>query len=92
MAPTATSCPWEKGQDSSASLGIAVPVSAGTALQSSQALGPPDCTLTMMATHPSSQSTSALRLVLLGPRDTSPVPRQGLSEQTGITWGDTWSV
>lgn len=52
----------EKGQDSSASLGIAVPVSAGTALQPSQALRPPDCTLTMMVTHPSSQSTSALRL------------------------------
>lgn len=30
--------------------------------------------------------------VPLGPRDTSPVPRQGLSEQTGITWADTWSV
>lgn len=33
-----------------------------TALQPSQALRPPACPLTVMVTHPSSQSTSALRL------------------------------
>lgn len=45
-----------------------------TALQPSQALGPPDCTLTMMATHPSSPSTSALRLSCWG-QGTPPLSR-----------------
>lgn len=44
------------------------------ALQPSQALRPPACTLTMMVTHPSSQSTSALRLSHWG-QGTRPLSR-----------------
>lgn len=43
-------------------LALPCPSLQETALQPSQALGPPNCTLTMMVTHPSSQSTSAFRL------------------------------
>lgn len=58
----ATRCPWEKGQDSSASLWHRCAcLCRKLPCSPSQALGPPDCTLTMMVTHPSSQSTSALR-------------------------------
>lgn len=42
--------------------------------------------------HPHSQSTSALRLSRWG-QGTLPVSQvQGLSQQPGITWGDTWPV
>lgn len=92
MAPTATRCPWEKGQDSSAALGITVPVSAGNC----PAALPSSRTPRLHPHHDGDTSLFSKHLcpqtVLLGPRDTSPVPRQGLSEQTGITWGDTWSA
>lgn len=77
---------WRKDQPPLAS---PCPSLQETALQPSQALRPPACTLTMMVTHLSSHSTSDCPA---GAKGHVPIPRQGLPEQTGITQGDTWSA